>query len=186
MHCSTYLSLPTLESLAHSSSSASSTRSSCSLFDRDPQGSDSQSDSSPPEEDQGSTPINPPLKFLPDHAPCLGLEAKLKQRRHKRTSDWLGGNDDVGYDSEREGAACRKRDKVRTRRRGAPQCPSTDSTPRTREGMGPSGVEGVSLCNAYFATVCLLGASLHVLSLLLDLDLACLVITNWLSLRRHR
>jgi hypothetical protein len=175
MHCSTYLSLPTLESLAHSSTSTSSTGSSCSLFDTDSQTSESQSDPSPPRSlqkgsrSQGSTFITPPLKFLPDHACRLRLNAKSKQRLRKRTSDRLSSNDDVGYDSDRESygsTASKNWDKVLIRRRGAPRYQSVDSTSPTFEGKDPT-VPGVSLCNSYlppFSHHKSFGVSLHVLS----------------------
>jgi hypothetical protein len=118
MDCSTYLSVPTLESLAHSSSSSSSTssRSSFSLFDADPQGSDSQTDVSPHQ-----SPEVLPLKFLPDHVSRLGLDATPKQRLFIRGNGWLNKSDDMGYDSEHEsciGTGRKDRLKVLTRKRG--------------------------------------------------------------------
>lgn len=131
MHHSTYLPLPTLESLAHSgSSSSASSRSSISLFNVDPQPSDSQTDASPlqtPEEafpGDLSVSMAPHLKFLlPDHLSRLGLKTTPKQRLFMQRSNWSNKKDDMGYDSERESCistARRDRAKVFTRKRGVP------------------------------------------------------------------
>lgn len=139
MHCSTttYLSVPILESLAHSSSSSSSasSRSSFSLFDTDPQRSDTQTDVSPPQSPDVSVWL--PLKSLPDRVSRLALDTTPKQRMFRQGNEWLNTTDDIGYESEHENCistAWRDRLKVLTRKRGVPSVyQGVDMTSSTSE-----------------------------------------------------
>jgi len=112
--------------LAHSSSSYSaSSASSFSLFDTDSQSFDSDTDSSPlsPENDfPGHHPISvtKPFKFL--HADRSGSGATPKQQPYKAGNDSLNNDDDMNYDSGREGCASTRRNlfRVLKKRRGVP------------------------------------------------------------------